>query len=215
MKKTLTTLAIITAASMAFAETASTNTTDKNTAQGAYSGWVGSLSDSYLTTSTTLTETVTLSQVSVMSANTDGSGFYTNAVKMAILTFSDVASGGEVVGISTNSVAWSEYSALTFSFDDITLDSDTTYRFVFVKDDTSETKLESSNWTAEYQGRRLQVVADSGNMLTNINGPASWGDANWAPNVTYTVSNQGVPEPATATLSLLALAGLAARRRRK
>ena len=59
----------------------------------------------------------------------------------------------------------------------------------------------------------------TGLQFLNGNDINQEGSTQYAPNVTFVTTNvpstPAVPEPATATLSLLALAGLAARRRRK
>ncbi|MGN0868087.1 MAG: PEP-CTERM sorting domain-containing protein [Akkermansia sp.] len=65
--------------------------------------------------------------------------------------------------------------------------------------------------SADIYGKNNATVAWSG--VTNVDMTDNWG--NEAPLVQLNVTTAPVPEPATATLSLLALAGLAVRRRRK
>ena len=55
---------------------------------------------------------------------------------------------------------------------------------------------------------------ENGAVLTGTNGTVDATDT-WVPIAKVTLSTPAVPEPTTATLSLLALAGLCARRRRK
>ena len=59
------------------------------------------------------------------------------------------------------------------------------------------------SWTDAELGTQSETLASyNGNMNGNA-------------DIVYAVNTEMIPEPATATLSLLALAGLAARRRRK
>ena len=98
------------------------------------------------------------------------------------------------------------------------IDAGTTFTFASAETDkkTFTTTIERG---VEYT---LSVTGASGAMtptLTWAGGTetlASYnGNMNGNADLTYAVNTQYIPEPATATLSLLALAGLAARRRRK
>ena len=124
----------------------------------------------------------------------------------------------------------------TFTFTNLLLDTDTTYRFVTVKNVES---LDSSyvgytyaygkdaTYTSNAEAKTLTGgLASTGVAIDvhtatdyNLNYTTSpnFGDTNsaWSPILTNITVADSVPEPATATLSLLALASLAARRRRK
>lgn len=97
---------------------------------------------------------------------------------------------------------------LTFSPKDWALTLDSTIS-VSIKPADGATSANLSVATADIYGKNNATVAWSG--VTNVDMTDNWG--NEAPLVQLNVST--VPEPATATLSLLALAGLAVRRRRK
>ncbi len=216
MKKTLITLAALAIAGTASAAsyTLSPNET-LSTDKAMGSGWIGSLSDTYLVSSTPLASEVYLSQISLVTPDDIYSQSYATP-KLAIFEYSNISEAGDFVALSTNTPTYAAESVLTFTFDDVQLDSTKTYRFCFVTEAATETS--PSPWdnvgasvrfgfvsTTEGDGKGITEGGNAGNL--------AWG--NFMPNVTYTLSNQVVPEPATATLSLLALAGLAARRRRK
>ncbi len=227
MKKTLITLAALAVASVATAAdnsfSVSTDTeTYTSMGNGIYRGWVGSLTDGYLSTDTTLADTVILSKISVAASNDDWTTA-TTSFKLAIFAYdgdvSDSVSSSEVKALSTSIGQWTKGGTLTFSFDSVELSKSTDYRFFFVSSDST---VEScSPWEDKGAAVRLRVVnvgttlTGSDCLLDSGSAGAFSGNYDYAPNVSYTVSNKAVPEPATATLSLLALAGLAARRRRK
>ncbi len=220
MKKTLITLAALTMASVASAaENISITPNATSTGKGAYSGWIGTLSDSCLTASTQLTEEVILSQISITTPN-DNVTSPSTTVKLAIHEYSDMSSVGTFMGISTNAPTYSKNSTWTFDFSDIKLDADKIYRFSFVTaaaDDTTNSPWQDVGASVRIDVAFVEGLGDSKGTTASGNA-GSWASHGYMPNVTYTVSNvssSNVPEPATATLSLLALAGLAARRRRK
>ena len=106
------------------------------------------------------------------------------------------------------------------------IDADTTFTFAGAADDkvTFTTTIQKGvQYTLTVKGGDQAMTptlkwADGSEVLAaykgNMNGNATLTYA-VNPGVSYTVELPAVPEPTTATLSLLALAGLAARRRRK
>ncbi len=224
MKKTFITSLI----SLACAASASagavgtlTNTTD-DTNQAGYTGFDFTLNADWLTASEglTLNPTVELSGITIETANT----WYRNN-PMGIALFEKVDSTWNFVGKSD----WKTSAPVgdnTFTFDNLALSSTTTYTAVFYGNAQAFSELAatstlsgissssaniSQNPTYEAPlvsaGIRLTSTTNSETLYT-WNGTSS---GTYAPKVSFSV----VPEPATATLSLLALAGLAARRRRK
>lgn len=120
-------------------------------------------------------------------------------------------------------------STVTFNFGDLTqtviLNPNTVYKLVFVDaDDINGASIAvgnvvNSSTSALHESRGLAGYKFSGNTLSsecgllNSTNPLTYRDSEYAPVLTIT-GRANIPEPMTATLSLLALAGLAARRRR-
>lgn len=107
-------------------------------------------------------------------------------------------------------------SSITISFD-ATVQTSMTFS-AWVWDGTTATALiEAGNPGTSFAETVTGLSLEAGNTLLFVYGDNSGGGANTISNLTssYTLATVTVPEPATATLSLLALAGLAARRRRK
>lgn len=110
--------------------------------------------------------------------------------------------------------------SITFTFDNLALGTDTTYKFFYVNANADSASLADGSMTLGEVDRTwaVQLVKSSSQASSNVyrnNGSTTIGNS-WMANVTLTTTDTlAVPEPATATLSLLALAGLAARRRRK
>ncbi len=131
--------------------------------------------------------------IMIITSNVDGSVITSDA-----LTISD-----EMVTIGSTSV--SAY-AMTFSFDaadSIVLDDTYTITFGTVDEDGDITSLDLGMNVATAAGG-----TDSGWYVNT--------DTNYGPNgAVATTSTYTIPEPATATLSLVALAGLMVRRRRQ
>ena len=107
------------------------------------------------------------------------------------LTFSAV-NGITANGVATGSVSWQASTAKP-------IDSEL--------DTTEFNSIDNIYGVSVYQGNSFSVAAATPGLLTNIISFNSTGTP-------YTDFASATPEPATATLSLLALAGLASRRRR-
>lgn len=134
-------------------------------------------------------------------------------------------SEGTLLAVSTGSYKSSATNPWSWSFDNLVLKTDQTYRLVLI-DATAKNNLPAigetiTDMTGKYSSARISVgslTTGTGANLAVLSGNAT--DINTygnnAPYLTVTGTHtHTVPEPATATLSLLALVGLAARRRRK
>ncbi len=211
-------------------DTYTTTTSETSTNFGNYSAWTvvwGSstgLSTTLNGETAFIPDTVSLSSIRVASPSAS-SGTYTSDVKLAVYTYTSTASGGtadvlgSLVGLSTNSTgSWTASTNYTFEFSDVTLESGTRYAFVFVSAVSTAESLASALESGTYSGTTFRVVVSSGlqsggdfTRLYGSNLATYW--SGYAVDATY-VTTAAVPEPATATLGLLALGALALRRRR-
>lgn len=192
---------------------------------GNFAGWQASLKDSYLvqngTTSTIDWDgvsSVTLTSITITNRN------QSVEKKESVLAIYQVEGNdrfGSYIGLSTNAMSnFQNGGTNTLTFDNLTLDPSQTYAFVFLTGTTTAEQaalitdanfVNYSNWFQVQVSYPTSMPSGSGTISkTSLN-------TGYIPTVSYnfTVSSPAVPEPATATLSLLALAGLAARRRRK
>lgn len=236
MKKTLIALFALASVAVATDEavvwTFATNGTYNGTEGASYAGFNFTLSDEMSSrvnaTVTPLGESITsriaLDNVTLTTrGGKDVSGTYSLYV---------VDSTGKLMAVSGNSVTLdTNEKATEMSYDfttnssygmnkELTLDSKY-YAFLI------ETEYMTSNWTTKVIGSEIAGTDVNSIQLAcynygNNTNQAEWGCAgsdrgvlfeNYGPIASVTVHT--VPEPTTATLSLLALAGLAARRRRK
>ena len=165
------------------------------------------------------------------SGNNDGA----DPIKIAIYKYTSDGAVGDFVGLSTTSAEYpGALKDVDFSFENVTLAADTRYQFLFVAADTTVQTLTDMTAEGSTLFSNYQAAAKSWDIsVTDNNGgqtlTAGWGTygnnaagghaGQYLPCVqlatTVTSKYEYVPEPATATLSLLALAGLAARRRRR
>ncbi len=187
--------------------------------------------DRYLTTPSvsegSLASTFTLNSIAIQFRNDSGTDRVTNGLAMVI---TDATAERNVLGISTTSTAFVHYTLdgdhsnminfVDVSFSGVTLNKGTEYYAFYVS-------------SADLAGVSVGGTLDSSKVAsvnlmgqgTGFSDPSSdfsflSGVATSLPNHTpigaiHITAGVLVPEPATATLSLLALAGLAARRRRK
>lgn len=202
-----------------------TGTTDN----GGYYGWCSKLTDTFYTTtsegeSATLPDSVSLTSITVNFATSGNSGANSN-LKIAIYEYSEDGTVGSFVGLSDNTTGtWTTGGTATLTFTDVTLSSDTQYQFFFVTEsataealaDTSSGSTLLENYQAYSSTLRLAVTQQSslpsGDGTYTNNSVSGW-EGMYIPQVTY-ATTASVPEPATATLGLLALGALALRRRR-
>lgn len=229
MKKTLIALFALAGLAMADTYTSSTPAKSSATAQGDYYGFTLAPNNStYLTEDIpdNITE-LTLESITLQSRNDKAS---TNCpdIKVAVYAYTGDSTTGTYLGVSTNSTGTAAAdTTYTLNFTGITINPKERYQFLYVDAEADVTTLSTF---AGYQAASIKW----GTAVTNsfsadipqgwgtykANGINSW-EGQYIPVTTVTLSTPvvpepapSVPEPATATLSLLALAGLAARRRR-
>lgn len=217
MKKTI--IALMALAGVAAADTYTSSTPDK-TNQGSYYGFtLAPANATYLTTDIPADFTGLLNLDSI-TIQTRSDNTYASA-RVAVYEYSADHTTGTYLGVSS-AADFAANTDVEFSFDAITIDPTKRYQFLFVN--TTATELASFD---AYKAASMQWgVAVTNSFGANI--PGGWGtyksnginswEGQYIPVVGLTLSTPGatesVPEPATATLSLLALAGLCARRRR-
>lgn len=231
MKKTLfTSLLALCCASVAMASDYTT-TVATNTDTGGYYGIYFELSDEYtsssITNSTAAAEAfaeatqVSLDSIEFTLKSTQGYVSYDTLINSEIALYCDgeyITSGTvssyditvlamdsmDDLGVITTTYTYT-YKSITYSFDDTVIDLDEEYTISFTTDTGS--------------AARLEIGMTQDNVTTDnwggLNASGSDPSTNYAPTVTISTSYVAVPEPATATLSLVALAGLMVRRRRQ
>ncbi len=220
MKKTL--IAIVALAGVAMADTY-TSSTPARSGQGRYYGFTLAPNDDTCLTNNIpddITE-MTLESITLLSRSSDA-GDYCPDIKVAVYAYTGNGTTGTYLGVSTNSTGTAaNETTYTLNFSGITINPNSCYQFLYVKADADVTTLAtfegyqaaSIQWGNSVTNRFSQRIPDGWGTYKS-NGINSW-EGQFVPVTTVTLSTPAVPEPTTATLSLLALAGLAARRRRK
>ncbi len=231
MKKTL--MSLLFATSIPFAcGTDFTTVTGSGTGTagvGNYYGWTVKLTDTFLST-TPIDESFSDLSVTLDSLDLSlGSGTSTeNNVKVAVYKYAGDSTVGEFVGLSVNDTGtWSASSTVNIQFEGVTLSTNQQYQFLFVTSDASvesltDTSAEGSTLLSLYQSYsttlRISLNQQSsiprGDGTYKRNNKLNEFEGQYIPKVTYHTSTASVPEPTTASLSLLALGALALRRRR-
>ena len=221
MKKTLIALFSLVGLAMADTYTSSTPAKSGAGAQGKYFGFtLAPANDTYLTNDIPADiKVLTLESITLLSRSDQIESC--PDIKVAVYAYTGDHTTGTYLGVSTNSTGTAAAdTTYTLNFTGITIDPNERYQFLYVNANADVTTLSTF---AGYQAASAQWGTSVTNSFgTNI--PAGWGtyksnginswEGQYVPVTTITLSAPSVPEPATATLSLLALAGLAARRRR-
>ena len=233
MKKTLIALSAIAGLALsAQGATIFTTTTPEGTNRGnGYYGFTVSIADTNWTNSTIPSDIseVNLESITLLTRDS-GDATYTDDIKIAVYTYNDDGTTGTFLGLSDAQSYLGNNQNITFNFDtDIVLTNSgsTLYQFMFVSADATaddvdtfdEYKEVAKGWSITVTNN-YATTSDSG---TSPNIPKGWGTytngtvsawgGQYLPVVTITTS-EIVPEPATASLSLLGLAALMIRRRR-
>ncbi len=205
-----------------------TTTTGTGEGSGTYHGWCTALDHSYLNTTPAFAvedEVLTLNSISI-NGGTGSGGTLTEGIKLAIFAYVGDSNVGAFVGISDNTATREAGKSFTFTFTGVELEVSQQYQFLYVTPtttaDTFTSLADGATMLTTYQGVSGSVrhhvwnhaSIPSGDGTYKGNGINSW-EGYYVTDATYSLSSVTIPEPATATLSLLALAGLAARRRRK
>ena len=219
MKKTI--IALMALAGLAAADTYTASTPAKSGAgaQGNYYGFTLSFDNaSCLTTDVPADTLLSLDSITLQSRSGSATAA---AMKVAVYKYVGDSTTGTFLGLSETTLEnVADDTTYTLSFNGITVNSSDRYQFLYVNADTTEDlttfdgyKAAALAWgTAVTNSFSAQIPGGWGTYKGN--GINSW-EGNYMPVTTITLSTPAVPEPTTATLSLLALAGLAARRRRK
>ena len=226
MKKTLVALMALAGVAMGETETVSTYYKELNGQDIAY-GFILSLDDAFMTYSgDTLGATFDLDSITLQCSKSEGP--FSKNTKLAIFERQGADSLGTFVALS-EATAHVGVGNTTYDFTDvITLDTSKQYQFFWVQSNTtadvfSTTQSNQSVYATYAASSRFDRINVASSINSNVTLPKgdgivyntgynSWSGQNMA---AVTFNAVAVPEPTTATLSLLALAGLAARRRRK
>lgn len=222
MKKTLTALLAFSSIAFGLNEEFTTTISKGTNGAGNYYGSCFALThDSLATNDVPFTEsTVLLDAVTFTAASSGSSG----TVKLAVYKHEGDSKTGTFVGLSSNSVTWSAGTALTFNFDGQEITTSDKYQYLFVSANATADDVDTF---AEYKEQAVTMRIAVGNQGAAL--PSGWGTYTnntingWEGayltkalvETHITKDDPVVPEPATGSLSLLALAGLCARRRRK
>ena len=219
MKKTL--IALMALAGLAAGETYTASTPAKSGAgaQGGYYGFTLTFDNAtYLTTSVPSNTELNLDSITLQSRSDNPTAA---AMKVAVYKYESDSTTGAFLGTSVTTLEnVANDTTYTLTFEDITVNSSDRYQFLFVQANTTEDLTTFAGYQAAAMAWGTSVTNSfSANIpggwgTYKSNGINSW-EGQYIPVTTVTLSTPAVPEPTTATLSLLALAGLAARRRRK
>ena len=221
MKKTLIAIVALAGVAMGAGDslTLSTAPLYNGTEGGSYAGIAFTLgaddSSRFTMTEGELTELVTLTSISLTER---GGNYNFPDDRVLYITNTDKLYLGSSA-IYTKAEG-SDVAVFDFA-NSITLNTNTTY-YAYIIDSNSVASWEAGVTKVAAGQFYSAPLAAVGGSLTGSTA-ANWGFLNkdglastgFAPMMSITVSNINVPEPTTATLSLLALAGLAARRRRR
>ena len=167
----------------------------------------------------TLTE-VSFDKVFVFNKNnTYGSGISSKDVYLYITDTEGTILGiSEATSVSANTDSNTTGGPVTFTLD-CDIDTDSVYRAWFMGSDSSYSTSDTGVQTISLTGAGASTVElRSVSALVSTSGDLKLLTNTSAGTTNHTFANMSiktVPEPTTATLSLLALAGLAARRRRR
>ena len=234
MKKTLIALMALAGVAMANEWTFSSTMLGDSSKETTVHGFTFNLSSELITGETavsTLPETVYLTSLTMQERAVAGTqrnvGLLVLDTSNTILGWSnELCSTSESTNIADN----------TFTFTNLLLDTNTTYRFVTVSNVSNLTSSyigytyaygKDATYTSNAEAKTLTGGLTSADVAVDVHSNTDYNlnyttsesfasvNGSWSPILTSVKVTDSIPEPATATLSLLALAGLAARRRRK
>ncbi len=218
MKKTIVALMALVSVAAADTYTASTPAKSAAGAQGNYYGFTLTFDNAtYLTTDVPADTELYLDSITLLTRSNNATA---DAMKVAVYKYTGDSTTGTFLGLSETTLEnVANNTTYTLTFDNILVNSSDRYQFLYVAANTTEDLSTFDGYKAAAMSWGTSVT---NSFSTNI--PAGWGtyksnginswEGQYIPVTTITLSTPVVPEPTTATLSLLALAGLAARRRR-
>ncbi len=231
MKPILSVIAVLASFGLAQAATvfSTTNSNTPNDSYDACRGFATKLTSPGVLTTTsggttaTLPPTVYLDDISLTTSNSSDSY---EAFKIAVYSYTAEGTVGELVALSSNSNAWARGTTLTFNFDSVALNSTSTYQYLFVKAATTWDDLNKTAGSQNYNAYWDASISEAVSMSSYTSGVLPEGNGLYSnnaltsplsnlPAVTFTTSNEAVPEPTSATLGLLGLGSLLLRRRRR
>ncbi len=226
MKKTIIALMALAGLAAADTYTASTPAKSGDGAQGNYYGFTLAFDNAtYLTTDVPAETVLSLDSITLQTRSNNATA---TAMKVAVYKYESDHKTGTFLGLSETTLKdVANDTTYTVEFEDIEVNSSDRYQFLFVM---AETEADLTTFDGYKDAAMAWGTAVTNSFSANI--PGGWGtykgsginswEGNYVPVTTVTLSKidiseevPAVPEPTTATLSLLALAGLAARRRRK
>ncbi len=226
MKKSIIALALLSSAALADEIPTTTDITDPTQTSGNGTvSWntteVSSPLTTWAFTFTVDSSTATSANKPLISMGTNGS----NAVGLSVVStdgsYTTLAIGSGNGTLSSGSIAVTSGATYTLAYDASTYtvylgSSDGNYiTYTFDSSSTVTTTLTSGEETSTSTSSGLRQWSNSGTVVTTITSVADLSsvEGNSAAFASY-VTTGSVPEPATATLGLLALGALALRRRR-
>ncbi len=219
MKKALITLMALAGMTLAGTTEIYTSSTPAKSGQGNYYGFtLAPANSTHLTTD--IPAGVTELNLDSITLLTRSSGSSSIDMKVAVYTYVGDYTVGTFLGSSSSTgSSVGNNTTLTLTFSGVTIDPTARYQFLFVTAETDNTTLTTfdgykeaaTSWGLSVTNSFSTGIPDGWGTYKN-NAINSW-EGQYIPVTTLTMTV--VPEPATATLSLLTLAGLAARRRRK
>lgn len=226
MKKTILTLLALALGGLASAITVQTGSGDGTTGMGNYNGFTLKLTDTFMEVENgPLSDLFQLESLTLSTPATGGSG-HLNPFKVAVYQYTSDGTIGDFVALSEEA-AWAASSSVTLNFGGINLETNQQYQYLFVNSSATVKGLTDLTAPGSTLLGNYQAVSGKGRISltqmaslpsgdgTYTNNTIDGWEGRYIPQVTFTSTTPAVPEPATATLSLLALAGLAVRRRRK
>lgn len=212
-KYTLAALAATTV--VASSATIATNTNEANNGGNGYFGFATSLDSPAVSVSSTLPSTFDLGSIEL--TGRDSGGTY-SSMKIAIYTYDADGTVGDFVGLSDVQILGDGASA-TFSFSGVSLDSASTYQYLFVSDTTVAGDLsdgQQSSYQAAAASSSLSMSQNDslpGGSGTYKNDSQNSWEGTFLPEFTFTEATT-VPEPSSTALLGLGGLSLILRRRR-